>query len=282
MTRINIEEIQKGFEDVKSAFLDKLKSSEETTSEKIEAMGKAFDDKITDQVKKLEERKGSLPGLEDEKGLKNFRIHKLIKAQLNQGKWDSDAGFEKEVSDNMEISRKSNNAQTGEAGGFLVPDEVTSEIIDLAMAATPIMDLGPTVLNGLRGELPIPKVTGRPQMFWVGEEEEPTETQTDFGEIVLRPKTAAAFTKLSRRLLFQSAGVAERVTRQELVKAFALGLDTAFIRGTGTEKVPKGIINFDGLTASNAIGTDGGRFRIDNAAEMAMNIDVANMLKGNF
>lgn len=283
--KIEMKDIKKGLEEFKEAVLGKMKASEDSTSEKIEAMGVTLDAKIVAQEKEWKKRKLSLPGLDEELKKKTFHLSKCVLAQIERDGWDSkqvgECGFEKEVIEQA-AKLRSNNAQTGEAGGLLIPDEVTSEIIDLAMSQTPVMQMGPTVMSGLRGELPIPKVTGRPQMFWVGEEEAPTETQTNFGEIVLRPKTAAAFTKVSRRLLWQTANTAERVIREELVKAFRLGLDTAFLKGAGSDKEPKGVVNFDNLTTTAAIDAGvGGRFRIDKASEMAMNIDVANMLRGN-
>lgn len=277
-------EIKTSLEGFNKHLMEKLKASEDTSAEALTALGTELNKRMDDQIKKMEERKLSLPGLEETLKTETFHLSKCIRAQVDGQELDHksiDGAFEKEVLEEA-AKLRSNNAQTGEAGGFLVPDEVTSEIIELAMAKTPVMEMNPTVIRGLRGELPIPKVTGRPQMYWVGEEEEANQTQTKFGEIVLRPKTAAAFTKVSKRLLHQTSGTAEAVIREELVKAFKLGLDTAFLFGSGTSKVPKGIANFDDLTPTGVdLGVNGNRFRIDDAAEMAMNIDVANMLRGN-
>lgn len=290
--QFNMADVKKSLGDFKTAVLDKMKATDDATSEKINKMGEDLTKHVDDQLAQMKKRKLSLPGLEEELKKKTFHLSKCVLAQVQPDGWDSkyigECGFEKEVlaqADKMadESRRKSNNAQTGEAGGFLIPDEVTSEIIELAMAKTPVMEMGPSVIRGLRGELPIPKTTGRPQMFWVGEEEAPTETTTKFGEIILRPKTAAAFTKVSRRLLFQTANTAERIVRDEIMKAFRLGLDLAFLDGLGSEKEPKGILNFDNLTSTVPVdaANDGNRFRIDKASEMAMNIDVQNMLRGN-
>ena len=285
--KFDLDNFKKSLEDFKGHFLKQLKESGENSEAKIKEIEVKLDGHIKTQEEEAKKRKLSMPGLDEELKKNPFSVAKVIKAQI-EGKWNENkddewnSSFEKEIVEQLHANVKSNNGQTGENGGFLIPDEVTSEIIELAMAETPVMDMGPTVLNGLRGELPIPKITGRPQMYWVGEEEAATQTQTQYGELVLRPKTAAAQTRISKRLLFQSSGTAEDVTRMELVKAFKLGLDTAFLTGSGTDKVPKGITNFDGLTATSDIeDPNGNRFRIDKAAEMVMNIDVANMLKGN-
>ena len=282
--QFSLEDVKKSLNEYKDVFIGKLKESENITAEKIAQVSKDLDAKIAKQEEEWEKRKLSLPGLDEELKKKQFFLSKVVQAQLNPKGWDGvpESAFEKEVCDKtMEIAQRSNNAGTGAAGGYLIPDEVSSTIIDLAMATTPVMELGPTLLKGLRGELPIPKITGRPTMYWVGEEEAASESETTFGEVVLRPKTAAAFTKVSRRLLYQTVNVAEQIIRDQLVKSFRLGIDQALIEGTGTEKQIKGVQNFAGLTATAALGTNGGRFTIDKAAEMQMNLDVANMLKGN-
>jgi len=285
--KINIEEWKKGLEDVRDHIAENMKKEvdgvKEYTAEEIKKVTDGLDEKIANQVKELKKRKLSLPGLEEEK--KKFHFGNVVLAQLSRRGFDDvpDSDYEKEVCEQTAklYQSRSNNASSGAAGAYLIPEEETGKVIDLAMANTPVMQLGPTVLNGLRGELPIPKVTGRPTMYWVGEEEAPTESATAFGEIVLRKKTAAGFTKVSQDLLYQSKGVADKIIRQQIVNSFKLGLNQAYIQGLGSEKSIKGIKNYGGLTSTDALGTNGNRFRIDKAAEMQMNIDVADMLNGN-
>ena len=283
--KFKLEDIKKSLEEYKDAILSKVKESETGTVEKMTELEKKLDEKLEKQMDEWKKRKLSLPGLEDEPETKNFNFANVVNAQLNPKGFDGvpNSDFERAVIEETakKYEARSNNAGSGEAGGYLVPDEVSSIIIDLAMANTPVMEMGPTMLRGLRGELPIPKITGRPTMYWVGEEEAATESSTTFGEIVLRPKTAAGFTKISRRLLHQSAGVADTIVRQELVKSFRLGIDQALLEGKGSEKSIKGVRYYDNLTSTTSLGTNGNRFRIDKAAEMQMNIDVANMLNGN-
>lgn len=280
---IKMSEIKESLVKFKDEVLSKAQENMATTDQLAELTVK-LDAHIKHQEAAMEIRKASLAGLEGSEK-KEFSFAKVVQAQLHAKGFDgvADSGYEKEVVEAMEEKAilRSNNAQSGEAGGYLIPEEHTSELIDLAIAKTPIFEMGPTVIKNLRGELPIPKVTGRPTMFWVGEEEAPSETRTVFGEIVLRAKTAAALTKVSRRLMHQTSGTIEGIIRGELVKSFGLGINNTLMVGPGTDKSPKGIVNYSGLTATDAIGANGGRFRIDKASEMAMKIDVANMLNGN-
>jgi HK97 family phage major capsid protein len=271
-----IAELKTALDGFKAEVLDKIKADQTVTAEKLAATEKALDEKIKKTIDaEMTARRLSLPGLETEK--KKFRFAEVIKAQINNGQWDAEAGFEKEVCENT-AKLRSANASSGEAGGYLIPDEITSELIQMAIAQMPVLELGPTIMQGLRGELPIPSVTGRPAGYWVAEESAPTESNSTFGEVTMRPKTLGAFTKISRRLLQQSAGLAETTIRGLLTDAMRIALETALIRGSGSEAQPKGIINYAGLTSTVAIGTNGGRFILDKATEMIANIDEADLL----
>ena len=68
---------------------------------------------------------------------------------------------------------RAQTAGDGTEGGYLIPPEVSNEIIDLTIANMPLMSMGITELRGLRGDLPVPKLTGRPTGYWVGENEKP-------------------------------------------------------------------------------------------------------------
>ncbi len=285
--KIDLNDIATSLKEYKDYFLAELKKASETnkklTVDEIAKAGKEIDEKITTQLKEWKKRKLSLPGLENEK--RTFHYSKIALAQISPNGWKDvpDSDFEKDVCEQtaaIASETRSNNASSGAAGAYLIPVEESGQLIDLAMARVPIMELGPTIISGLRGNLPIPKITGRPTAYWVGEEEAPTESETTFGEINLRPKTLAAFTKVSRDLLYQSSGVAETIIKGQLVKSFALKMNQSLIEGTGTEKSIKGIQNFDGLTGTDALGSNGNRFTIDKGAEMQMNLDVANMLNG--
>lgn len=276
--KIDLKEVKAGLAEIKTELMAKAKDGM-ATSDDLTEFGKKMDEKIENQMKEVMKRKASLPGLEG-KEKKAFSFGKCIKAQVDGWAKVKNSGYEQEVIEALAVV-KSQNGSSGEAGGFFIPEEFTSEVIDLAIAKTPVMEMGVTQLRNLRGELPIPKSTGRNTMYWVGEEEASTESSSTFGEIVLRPKTAAAFTKISRRLLHQSGNVVENIVKGNIIDAFALGFDRAFLTGAGNSKVPAGIDSFTGLTATTDVHANGGRFTIDKASEMAMNIDVANMLKGN-
>lgn len=271
------QEIKEALGKLKDEAIEKIKASADETKKEVQdqinEVSKKFDERIAEIEKAVKEHSANLPGVEEEK--EKFSFHNAFRA-IRWNKWD-DAGFEKEVIDNM--ASKANTATDGSTGGYLIPDEISAEVIDLAIANMPIMQMGITRLTGLAGDVIIPKITGRPVGYWVGENEAPTESTTTFGDITLNPKRVAGFTKVSNRLILQSRGIAESIIRDQLSKGLALKWNEGMIIGTGTAKQIKGLANYDGFTSTTAIGTDGGRLTVDKGAQMVANIDVADMLK---
>jgi hypothetical protein len=98
------------------------------------------------------------------------------------------------------------------------------------------------------------------------------------GQVFMRPKKAGAFTVQSNRLIYQSRGVSDQIVRHELENRLKLTLEEGYIKGLGTEKQPKGILN-QSINAMTAVSSNGGRFRLDNAASMIQYLDVLNEYK---
>ena len=118
--------------------------------------------------------------------------------------------------------------------------------IDALRNRTTIMKLG-TVLGGLQGTIDIPKQTSDGQGYWVGEAENAPETGFTLGQIAMSPKTVAAYSDMTRRLLMQSSPDIEGLVRMDLVRALGNTIDVAGYYGKGTDKQPRGLKNFDGI-----------------------------------
>jgi HK97 family phage major capsid protein len=72
----------------------------------------------------------------------------------------------------------------------------------------------------------------------------------------MSPKTVAAYTDISRRMLLQSSIDVEMFVRSDLASVLALAIDSAAIAGTGASGQPTGILNTSGIGLV-ALGTDG-------------------------
>lgn len=269
-----VKELIKGGADATNVELGKIKVEYEKVKTTLA--------NVEEQMKQAAASK--VPGLADEKD--KFSWTSFIAALYKEANvhttghnnpWEK-AGFEKSVVDEYGKKRAA-TAGDGSAGAYLVPPEYTDEIVGLTAARMPIWGMGATILKGLRSDLPVPTVTGRQTSYWVGENEAPTASDTTFGEKKLSPKECAAYTKQSEKLIYQTRGVSDMVIKRELSRSLALRAHQALVDGLGTEKQPLGILRVGGTTTSGvSLGTNGGRYKLDNAAQMQDDLDDADEL----
>jgi len=142
------------------------------------------------------------------------------------------------------------NVTTSTNGPELVPTNLlTASFIDLLINRMVIMSLKPTVLDGLNGNVAIPRQTGGAASYWVTEGNAPTEGQPTFDQVSLTPHTIAAWVDYTRRFFLQSSLSAEQFARKDLARSLGLGLDLACISGSGSSGQPTGILNQSGIGA---------------------------------
>ncbi len=276
-----IEEVKGMLKAIQDETIASIKAASEGSQKAVsdlDARIKSIEADYQAKIKELDARVAAraIPGLAEETQKRGFSFHAALMG-INFNDW-SEGAFEKEVMAET-AKKRSQNATDGSSGGYLVPEEVSSAIIDLAIADMPMMQMGVEKLTGLVGDLAIPKMTSRHTAYWLGENTAITESNGAVGQVNLKSKRLGSFTKLSDRLLRQTAGVAEGIVRQSLADSINLALDIAMIQGTGGENQPKGVVNYAGLTTTAAIGANGGAFTVSKAADMLSALDVANHLK---
>lgn len=140
------------------------------------------------------------------------------------------------------------------AGGFLVPTQFSTDIIELLRPSAVVRSLNPTVMPMPMGNLKVPKITSGSTANYVGENSNISKTQPSFGQITLSFKKLAAVIPISNDLVRYSSPQADAVVRDDAVRAIAQREDKAFIRDDGTAGTPKGIklwINPTNQIASN-------------------------------
>jgi HK97 family phage major capsid protein len=271
---------------------DKSETARKALETELDGVKKTINS-LTEQMKIADAR--HIPGAKDELKKKKFdlglvccsmyREHVMAKGLVGAGEGDpwKEAGYEKEmIIQGMKLrdaTTGANNAITGAGGGYLIPDEVTDQFIDMVLQAMPVIGLGVNVIKGLMGDLPVPIKTARTQAYMVGENAKPTVSNVQYGEITLRPKKVAAFTKQSNRLIYQSRGVSDKIIRDDLTYAMKKKIEQSLIYGTGTGFQPKGIYQFKSVMTPSSAGTNGvlpqalNRFRIDNASQMITDLE---------
>ena len=152
----------------------------------------------------------------------------------------------------QDVLRRDLNVGTATAGGNLVETMLDAgSFIDLLRNASALDQAGATVLTGLTGNVAIPRQSGAATAYWVAESGAPTESQQTVDQVSLTPKTVAAYTDYSRRLMIQSSIDVENMVRGDLARVLALKIDLAGLYGTGSNSEPLGLKLTTGIGTEN-------------------------------
>jgi len=150
----------------------------------------------------------------------------------------------------------------GSEGGVNIQTSVGS-IIDVLLPRTVLAGLGVQRLSGLVGNLDLPSASTLPSAGWNTENGTAVEKSPVFSKITFSPKRLAAFIQVSNQLMLQSSNSIDGYVRNWLLNAMAQSLETAAIKGGGSNE-PTGIIananvnvTFAGGAASNATNPNG-------------------------
>jgi HK97 family phage major capsid protein len=140
-------------------------------------------------------------------------------------------------------------------------------------ALTPYMTtlrLGVEVIDGLRGDVFIPRVSTSGTAAWAAEAGTAAASDQVFAQVAASPKKIIAVTEFSKVLLAQSPMIADRAIATNLLGVVGREIDKSVLAGTGGA-MPLGLVNTSGITL-----TTGTAF--DHAAAQAMlkNVSASN------
>lgn len=178
----------------------------------------------------------------DEAQDRSLRVGRLLRA-LAAGKGDPDkaASWAKKAYGDDSVVTKGLYASSDEYGGYLVPEEFSTDVIELLRPASVVRSLNPVVVPMGSGTLEVPKITGGATASYIGELNNLPATDMRFGMLRLTWKKLAALVPVSNDLLRFDAVGSDAIVRDDLVAALAQRSDAAFIRANGTLFTPKGI-----------------------------------------
>lgn len=148
------------------------------------------------------------------------------------------------------------NVGTPADGGYTVETTVEATLIDMLRNRLMVQAAGATVLNDLVGNLSIPRQASGATAYWLAEDGDVTESTPQLGQVALSPKTVAANTSYSRRLLLQSSIDVEQWVRGDLMATVATAIDAAALHGTASNNQPRGIAATVGI--GSVVGGDNG------------------------
>ncbi len=132
----------------------------------------------------------------------------------------------------------------GSAGGFLVPPEMSAEIIELLRPASTVMALEPNILPMPSGNLMIPRIQGGSTAGYVGENQPTQGSQPQFGMVQLSAKKLTSVVPISNDMIRFPAASTDAIVRNDMVLSIAMRADLAFLRGQGTQFSPRGLKSF--------------------------------------
>lgn len=188
----------------------------------------------------------------------------VIRAQMD-GRALSGAAAEYTVETERRTGRKAQGAfvpmaaleqrvTTAASAGELVPtDHRADQYIDPFRNALLARRLGVRVLSGLSGNLSIPKHGTGTTVGWVADNAALTPSDMTFDSVTLAPKHAGGLCEMSRQLIQQSSPDIEQLVRGDLAAMLAQAIDSALIKGGGSNE-PVGVLSTVGIQTASLAG----------------------------
>jgi HK97 family phage major capsid protein len=203
-------------------------------------------------------------GMSD-KEVKRFSLLRAINALANP----HDRRAQEAAAFEFECSRAASDQYGRSAQGVMLPADVLrnwkrdlnstdeaalftddfrgGEFIDVLRNASSVMQAGARLLNGLSGDVKIPKKATAAASSWVTEGNPVSESEMTVSSVSMVPRHLGAFTDATRQLLQQSDLSIEALIRDDLAQAIALAIDLGALQGDGTGGAPTGIKNTAGI-----------------------------------
>ncbi len=133
------------------------------------------------------------------------------------------------------------------AGGYLVGDALSAQVIDKARNAAAIFRAGALTVPMETNTLKIARITGDPTAAWKVENAAATASDMTLDSVDFTARTLLSIVKASVELVEDADGI-DQTIENALAAALALELDRAALRGSGTPPEPRGIRNQTGVT----------------------------------
>lgn len=151
--------------------------------------------------------------------------------------------------------------------------------IDALRKKAVVLRLGATELEGLQGDVKIPRATGAGTATFVTQNSGSDVAASNIllDQASLTPKTMQSTTSYSRQLLAlsQSSAGIDRLVRNDLAQIHAVAIDSAAIQGSGSGANPTGITNTSGVSLVSG-GTNGLQPTWANIVELEYQVANAN------
>ena len=139
-------------------------------------------------------------------------------------------------------------------GGYTVATELPG-FIDTLKNAMVSMRAGATFMQGLRGDISIPKAATNSTATWRSEGGVATQSDPTFTAVTMKPNRLTTYTEYTTQLLKQSSIDVERFVRENLYYSVANALENAVYEGSGSSNEPQGILEASVNNANHGSNT---------------------------
>jgi HK97 family phage major capsid protein len=151
-----------------------------------------------------------------------------------------------------ELERKTAMSSSSTAGGYLIPEVLSTRVIDLARNKSFVIQAGVGTVPMTSQTLLMAAVTGDPSVAWYAENATIAETDMTFGRQLFTAHKMAAICRVSNELLEDAQNI-DSLIESTLGMAMASELDRASLFGDGIGK-PLGIYETDNVGSIPSVG----------------------------
>lgn len=142
-------------------------------------------------------------------------------------------------------------------GGYLVPEPLSTRVIDLARNKTRVMQAGAVTVPMESSTLKLGRVVTDPTAYWKQENASGTFSDMSIGVLNLTARTLVGMTKMSVELVEDAVNIPQ-VVESALASCLAVELDRVALYGAGAAAEPQGISLNDEIQTLD-MGTNGGQ-----------------------
>ena len=232
--------------DVQSYITDVIK---EVLGEKLEELQKHYQEQV--KTMKAEFAAEKKEAKDTGKGLRAAKF--LLAFAKGGGNMDKAIDFAKDAGELGTV--KAMQATDATAGGVWVPEELSSEVIELLRPASVVRRMGPRSIPMETGSMSMSKITGGATAGYIGESQNLPNTGQTTGKIALNWKKLGCILPISNDLLRFNTFAGDEMIRDDAVAGLSQRFDLGAISDDGTEHTLKGIYHM--TPASNKFDANG-------------------------
>lgn len=247
----------------------------------VEARTAAVEKLIEEIQAEFRKNSLSLPGSEDV--AKKYSIGRAMRGMLT-GDW-KDAGLEFEVH-TQTFKRLSSQVQqrvmmdarvmttvTPSAGGFLIPEEISTVIIPKRDTMSVCKMAGATVVKPNGWPFKVNKITGGTTAGYAAEGGSVSASDMTFDQVEFNPRKMSARSIITKEQVMYGTPQTDKLVADDIAIRLALLQDYWALRGSGASGEPLGIINTTGINTAAALTSGKLRFVDINVALAAIEAD---------